>query len=244
MKSKKRKALRIIAISLFAFIILLFGGFYIYTLDYYRADDTAVAAMAVTDITIVTVSESTIFYPSPDKDIKAAFIFYPGGKVESTAYNPLLTQLTQEGLTCILVKMPFNLAVFNIDAADSVFKLLPEIKTWYIGGHSLGGAMASSYIENNSDKLSGLILLGAYPVNESSIPTIVVYGSEDMNLDLSKLTSIKNVVEIMGGNHAQFGNYGLQKGDGTAVISREEQQTQAVDTLMAFINETNKYRPL
>ncbi|NTW09008.1 MAG: alpha/beta hydrolase, partial [Anaerolineaceae bacterium] len=37
---------------------------------------------------------------------------------------------------------------------------------------------------------------------------------------------------IEGGNHAQFGNYGPQPGDGTATISTAEQQSQAVDLMV------------
>lgn len=240
MKTKRRKTVRIVLISIITFFVFLFGGFYIYTLDYYRADDLAVAALAPTAVSIEKKNKVTIIYPSPVKDTKTALIFYPGGKVEDLAYTPFLEQLANEGLTCVLVKMPFNLAVFDVNAADTIYDLLPGINKWYIGGHSLGGAMASSYVGKNSDKLSGLILLGAYPVNDSSIPTLAIYGSEDIKLDLNKLTGVKNLLEIMGGNHAQFGNYGPQKGDGIASISREDQQLQAVDAIMAFITDTSK----
>jgi hypothetical protein len=238
-KSKKHKKLRIVLFSILAFLILLTGGFYIYTLDYYRADDTAASAMAATDVTIVSAGSDFVFYPAADKDLHTALIFYPGGKVEYTAYTPLLVQLTQEGLTCVLVKMPFNLAVFDSNAADKIYQLLPSIKNWYIGGHSLGGAMASSYVGKNGDKLTGLILLGAYPVNNSSLPTLAVYGSEDVKLNTGKLAGVADVVKITGGNHAQFGNYGAQKGDGTASITWEEQQEQAVAAIVRFIGTVN-----
>ena len=240
MKEKKRNKLKITLISILAFLVVLIGGFYIYTIYYYSADSTAVTALAATDLTIKTQGNDIIFYPKKDKDLNTALIFYPGGKVEDTAYAPLLSQLAREGLTCVVVKMPFNLAVFSINAADQVYALLPEIKHWYIGGHSLGGVMASSYVWKNSTKLSGLVLLGAYPINSSSLPTLVVYGSEDKNLDKSKLAGVKNVVEIMGGNHANVGNYGVQFGDGKATITREDQQAQTVTAIMNFINDKTK----
>ena len=79
-------------------------------------------------------------------------------------------------------------------------------------------------------KLDGLILLGAYPINDADIPTIAIYGSEDMGLDEAKLAAAQVKYEILGGNHAYFGNYGEQKGDGTASITRDSQQEQAVIT--------------
>jgi len=172
-------------------------------------------------------------------DNETGLIFYPGGKVEAAAYYPLLDKLSKNGITCVLLKMPFNLAVFDIDAADKVYESLPDIENWYISGHSLGGAMASSYIEGNSDKLNGLILLGAYPINNEQLVTLAIYGSEDLGLDKSKLSSMKNVFEIIGGNHAYFGNYGEQKGDGKATISRDEQQKITVDEIIEFINLNN-----
>ena len=238
MKQKKKKKLKIILLSFLAVLILLFGGFYVYTLDYYRTSGHAAQTLAgLNDQQVEMIGDTIIFYPDKPLDSGSALIFYPGGKVEYTAYVPLLEQLAQRGLTCVLVKMPFNLAVFGINRADSVYAELPEIKDWYLAGHSLGGAMASSYAGKNSDKLDGLILLGAYPVNDSDIPTIAIYGSEDINLDRTKLVNTANQVEIVGGNHAYFGDYGEQKGDGIATISREEQQKQAVDAIMRFIND-------
>jgi predicted esterase len=194
--------------------------------------------MAMADQNIGRQEHISVFRPAADHDKHTAFVFYPGGKVAHDAYAPLMQKLTLEGVTCVLVKMPFNLAVFDTNAAERVFQLLPDIQNWYIGGHSLGGAMASSYAGANSDKLKGLVLLAAYPLNTSELPTLTVYGSEDSVLDKSKLDGLNNVLEITGGNHAYFGDYGEQKGDGTASITREEQQTQTVAAIVRFIDET------
>ena len=36
-----------------------------------------------------------------------------------------------------------NLAVLDMNAADSIPERFSEVTDWYIGGHSLGGAMAA-----------------------------------------------------------------------------------------------------
>lgn len=231
---RKRKSFKG-AIIVIIIIGILFGGFYIYTLDYYRVDVTDIKELESSKVRIESNDQLTFFYPDENTDRSTAFIFYPGGKVEYTAYSPLLVKLAEKGITGILVKMPFNLAVFNINAADKIFNDLPEIKNWYIGGHSLGGAMASSYASNNSESMKGLILLAAYPVNDISMPVLAVYGSNDGVLDITKLQNIKSLVEIEGGNHAYFGNYGEQGGDGIATITREEQQEETVAVIMDFI---------
>jgi delta-lactam-biosynthetic de-N-acetylase len=235
MGKKFRKSLKILMISLLAVLIILCGGFYIYTLDYYRADNTAHEVMDKSS-NIETTGNLTVFRADATTSKNVGLIFYPGGKVEAIAYAPFLKALSDKGVTCVLVKMPFNLAVFNINAADSIIKKFPEVTKWYLGGHSLGGAMASSYVNKNSSKLQGLILLGAYPINDSTIPTIAIYGSEDIMLDKSKLTTVKNKLELVGGNHAHIGNYGEQKGDGTASMPREEQQAKTVDAILEFIS--------
>ncbi|WP_199925772.1 alpha/beta hydrolase [Paenibacillus bouchesdurhonensis] len=240
MQSKAKKRLKITAISILAFLLLVVGVFYIYTLDYYRADEAAVQAIAGEENSVVSKDKMWIFYPEKQQASDTAMIFYPGGKVEATAYAPLLEQLSREGITCILVKMPFNLAVFDINAADHVFEQFPEVKRWYISGHSLGGAMASSYASKHIDKLEGMILLGAYPVGPTELPMLAIYGSEDMILDTTKLGDVPNQYVIEGGNHAYFGNYGEQDGDGMASIAREEQQRQTVEGIITFILEEEK----
>ncbi|MHB1150786.1 MAG: alpha/beta fold hydrolase [Eubacteriales bacterium] len=236
METKIKKLLKTIMISLIIFIALLSVVFYIYTLDYYRADDLIIETLAADNTDIEKQGDFTVFYPATEVDRNIGFIFYPGGKVEDTAYFPLLMKLSQSGITYILVKMPFNLAVFNITAADGVYEMLPNIKRWYIGGHSLGGAMASSYAKKNKDIINGLILLAAYPVSSMDLPVIAIFGSEDMVLDKTKISENLNQFEIQGGNHAYFGNYGEQKGDGAASITRDEQQLQAVGAVLEFID--------
>lgn len=230
----RKRAGRYILLALLALIVFLGIAFYAYVNDYRYADETATALL--NSESIQQEGNLTILTPDADSSTGMGFIFYPGGKVEETAYLPLLERLREGGVTVVLVKVPLRLAVFDIKAADKVYDAVPGITRWFIGGHSLGGAMASSYVAGNEDKLSGLILLGAYPVNDSPISTLCIYGSEDIMLDKTKLEGVANVLRIEGGNHAQFGNYGLQEGDGTATMSREEQQSIAAEAMLAFIN--------
>ncbi len=232
-KKTPKKALKIVLISFLALVVVLGVGFLIYVSDYYKADDVALAIL--NEANGIRVEDNlTILSPSTPSD--TALIFYPGGKVEHSAYLPILDKLRQQGITAVLVKMPFNLAVFDAKAADKVFDKLPEIKNWYIGGHSLGGAMASDYASKNKEKVKGLILLGAYIYGDyPADDALTVYGT--FNSDLEKnIDYTENIVIIEGGNHAQFGNYGKQKGDPDGTISADDQQNIAVDAIMDFIS--------
>ncbi|BCN30672.1 alpha/beta hydrolase [Anaeromicropila herbilytica] len=237
---KSRKILKRIGIGVLIVILALFSAFFIYTLNYYKADQTAKSVSKEMGSRMVEKNNRIIYYPEKEKDLKTGFIFYPGGKVEPKAYSPLLMKLSNEGITCILAKMPFKLAVFHSNAANKIYKDYPEIENWYIGGHSLGGAMASKCASDGTSSIwKGLILLGAYPVGDIEVPSLTLYGSEDKVLNKSKLTH-KNEFEISGGNHAYYGNYGEQKGDGKASITREEQQKIVVDKIMNFIDSNQK----
>ena len=172
-----------------------------------------------------------------------ALLFYPGGKVEATAYLPLLTTLAQDGVDCFLLKMPLNLAIFKIDAAAPIQDAY-AYDHWYVGGHSLGGVCAAMYAAKNADRLSGLILLAAYSTKplDRRLSVLELHGSEDRVLDMEKLEAAKKNLpasalseELPGGNHAQFGDYGPQKGDGVATVTREEQTRWTAEQIEGLI---------
>ena len=197
-----------------------------------RADEIALEVLA-RDGGVTVQDDLTVLSPSYPTD--TGLIFYPGAKVEGTAYLPLLDQLRQTGLTCVLVEMPFHLAIFDADAAEDVMEQFPDIQHWYIAGHSLGGAMASQFAADHPDEIDGLILLGAYLYGDyPPEDTLTVYGSLNQSVE-DEIDYTENVVEIQGGNHAQFGNYGPQKGDAPATISAEEQQARTVEAVAEFI---------
>ena len=228
----RRKQWKIAAGILLAILVLIAGGFFWYVSDYYRAEDVALEVLSAGD-NIEVRDDLTALSPSYPTD--TAVIFYPGAKVETAAYLPLLNQLRQTGLTCILVEMPFHLAIFDANAAEDVMEAFPDIQHWYMAGHSMGGAMASQFASERPDEVDGLILLGAYLYGDySPKDTLTVYGSLNQSVE-DKINYTENVVEIQGGNHAQFGNYGPQKGDLPAEVTAEEQQAQTVAAITDFI---------
>lgn len=219
-------------------ILALAAAFIIYTGDYYRADETALEALSQDANVSVAQTDYGWFFDGPSD--KEALIFYPGAKVEETAYAPFLRLLAEKGMDVCLVKMPFHLAFFGINKADELMKNY-DYASWYIGGHSLGGAMAASYAAENGEKLDGLILCAAYPTEEldDHLQEISLYGSEDKVLNLEKIDEGRAYApdmyvehKIEGGNHAQFGNYGEQDGDGTPLVTPAGQQAEAARVII------------
>ena len=232
-KQMPRRKKRLLAGGIVLLVLaVLAGAFFWYVSDYYPADEIALEVLAQ-DSSITVQGDLTILSPSYPAD--TAVIFYPGAKVEAEAYLPLLEQIRQTGVTCILVHMPFRLAIFDANAAEEVMEQFTEIQHWYIAGHSMGGAMASQFAADHPDQVDGLILLGAYIYGDyPPEKTLTVYGSLNQSVE-DNIDYTENVVEIQGGNHAQFGNYGPQKGDLPAAISAKEQQKQTVEAIAAFL---------
>ena len=102
--------------------------------------------------------------------------------------------------------------------------------------YDLGQSVRDVYKrQEHLDEVDGLILLGAYLYGDyPPEDTLTIYGSLNQSVE-AKIDYKENVVEIEGGNHAQFGNYGPQKGDLPATISAEEQQAQTVEAISNFI---------
>lgn len=236
-KKEKRKVILLVIVL----IIMAAGAWYINR--YYHAEHPKIAIQS-TDQVRVTKTNTGYFYDGPGED--TALIFYPGAKVEDRAYAPLLKQLASQGIDCYLVHMPGNLAIFGINKADQVMKKA-SYDHWYLAGHSLGGAMAAAYADKNSEKLDGLIFLAAYTtkdLSDTKLKVLSLYGSEDQVVNTEKIAEGRKLVPksyteycIPGGNHAQFGEYGAQKGDGEAEITEQEQWDITVQKILQWMKE-------
>ena len=228
-------------------LALIFGACAAYLSDYYRADAPAIAAFLEQGSSWKEEPNGNLVFGPQDAEV--GFIFYPGGKVEHTAYLPLAHLLAEQGILCVIAEMPFRLAVLDMNAADAVMRDYPSVTDWYIGGHSLGGSMAASYAAANTDAVRGLVLLGAYStadLSTSAVSVLSLYGSEDGVMNREKYEDCKsnlpkNFTEILieGGNHAGFGLYGEQAGDGAATLSGEEQIRLTADAILNMIQGEN-----
>lgn len=240
--SRKRKRI----IILIMVVAVLFAACAIYVSDYYHADMSAIEDMEFASELSVeseTWEDGTLVF-TPE-EAETGLIFYPGGKVEHSAYTPLMEALASEGILCVLVEMPFRLAVLDMNAAEGIPEAFPEVERWYLGGHSLGGSMAASYLASHTEDFDGLILLGSYSTADLSgteLSVLSVYGSEDGVLNREKYAEYRpNLPEgftetvVEGGNHAYFGAYGEQDGDGTATVTPAEQLRQTVEAILTLL---------
>ena len=241
MKSRANRALALFILTVY----LLVGGFYLYVSDYYRADEVSIDVYVTSEeIEERELGDGSIAYIPTE--YTAGVIFYPGGKVDHTAYEPLMRALAERGILAVLVRMPHNLAVLKSNAADGITEQFLTVEKWYMAGHSLGGSMAASYIAKHRGEFDGLILLAAYStadLSASGFEVASIYGSLDgvMNRDkygeyLINLPADLSETVIDGGNHAGFGMYGEQKGDGKATLTATEQIELTAEIIKNFVN--------
>lgn len=240
-----KKTLKVLLVGFVALLVIITMGF-IGWASFPLGPGSAANDSMIPDsrVTVETSPGWITFLPS-SINASTGFIFYPGGRVDYRSYAPLLKPLAERGFLVVLVRMPLSLAVFSPQKADEVINAYPEITTWAVGGHSLGGAMAANYSYTNPKAAKGLVLWASFPASSNSladqpIKAVSIFGSRDGEVEkieasYNLLPADTNWVRIEGGNHAQFGDYGLQPGDGEAAISPQEQWQQVIAATAAFL---------
>ena len=237
------KAKKIIVRALLS-IVIIFGlmiiGLTIYSSGSYihLSDmDTAIESLNLDQVTITENSQSIQYIVD---NPKMNVIFIPGGLVEPESYKYLASSIALNGYNVTIVKVVFNLAILT--PKSSLKYINPDLVNVLIG-HSLGGVVASM-AASGKESVSKVIMLGSYPIKDlSDKDTLLITAEHDEGMDIDKFNDSlqylneQNVIfNIEGGNHAQFGWYGPQKGDGTADITTLSQQNIVANQILSFLN--------
>lgn len=201
--------------------------------------------------------------PKNENQGTTGIVFYPGGLVDAHAYIQPLQDLVMEGYPVLIIKVTGNLAIFDAGKAARFRKQLP-VERWIIGGHSLGGVIASYDVRDEPSAYAGLFIWASFSGEEADLSNwegavLSLSGEKDgltlaTDIQANKVYLPTPVVvediatfptestlgstiyhEIQGANHAQFGSYGAQNGDGEASISEQQQQYQIIAFMRAFL---------
>jgi pimeloyl-ACP methyl ester carboxylesterase len=247
----KRIVIRVLA-GLALLIMLASAGFVIWALDANELGADAAAALnSDADVTVQTEGDQIVFTPAAAEAV-TGLIFYPGGRVDYRAYAPVLRRVAEAGYPVILLRVPLNLAVFDVNRAGEVKQAHPQIRNWVVAGHSLGGSMAAAYAYQQPEAVDGLVMWAAYPAESNDLsarplPVLSISAANDGLATPDKIAASRaflpastQFVVVEGGNHAQFGDYGQQDGDGQAQIPAEEQWAQVAQATIAFMEQINR----
>ena len=240
-KKKKNKLLRNIILTILTITVI---GFIMFISNEYSPQQNALNALE-SDSKVNVVIDDNIKFTPVNVETTKGFILYPGALVESESYSPFAREIAEKGYEVIVVDTLLNLPILSSNKGEKIIEENPHITDWVIGGHSLGGIVASN-IAGDSTAIDGVVLLASYPMNEKlkeiNMNTISIWGSKDgvINFDnliesKEKLPQDTNYVEIEGGNHAQFGDYGHQKGDNEALIDAQTQLSITTSNVLTFL---------
>lgn len=245
-RQKKRKINKNIFKAVAVVVIIALVGSLAWLLNAYEPQDVARENLVSNSEVKVVEGDITEFIP---KDVvsNTGVIIYPGARIDVKAYAPLANRLAQNGYKVFAVDMPFNMAIFSSHKADKVIEENKDIENWIIVGHSLGGAMATNAISTNN-KIKGIVYLASYPsgdkIKDSGAKVLSIWGSKDGVINFDNMIKAKEdlpkdteYVEIEGGNHSAFGDYGLQKGDTKSIIPENKQLDITVESICNFISD-------
>lgn len=169
-------------------------------------------------------------------------VFIPGAKVEAEGYIATFADsVVDDGLTVVITRPWLNLAFFDPRPLSSFTDLAPDVSSWAVGGHSLGGVRACQ-LATDAD---ALVLFASYCANDlsaSGLPVLSLSGSEDGLSTPQKIADARDelpadatFVEIPGASHASFGAYGPQAGDGIPTADPADVDRIIADELAGFL---------
>lgn len=232
-RARSRRWFRAAGITALLLVVLLVVGLVVWSRTGVMAAEPRPLQSVQEDpgIAFSEEDDAVVLRPTASTAGATGLVFYPGAKVAPEAYAARLSRLvTQDGMTVVVVKPWLNLALFDRRDLTTFTGLAPAVHSWLVGGHSMGGVRACQVADD--DAVAGLLLLASYcaaDLSGSSLPVLSISGREDglstpekVGRARDTLPADAELVEVDGANHASFGDYGAQPGDGTATISDEE----------------------
>ncbi len=243
-----KKFWRFLFLGLLTLLVISTAGFFVWANTPPKPETQALDSLQSTqDVQYEKINGWMTFSPT-DSLAETGLILYPGGRVDYRSYAPHARAIAQRGFSVVVVPMPLNFAFLGVNRANDVINAFPTIENWAVGGHSLGGAMAAEFADANLDRVDGLVLWASYPaggtdLSNSGLAVISITASndglatrQDILNSYDQLPQNSVFLEIQGGNHAGFGWYGAQNGDGPLEITKTDQQAQVVAATAEFLN--------
>lgn len=255
MRSPRWKVIRRVWITFGIVATILFNGWMLFSSRAKGFDKRILSSDE--RVQVRESSEEIVFEPIAGR-APAGLIFFPGGMVDPEAYSPLARAVAEEGYETVIIKLPFRRAFLEsqevevVERARLVMERDRGTRGWVVAGHSRGGVIACRVAATHPSLPAALVLLGtSHPVDRDlsglRFPVTKIYATNDGLATVEKVEATRGNlpvatrwVKIEGGNHGQFGWYGRQFGDEKATISREEQHTQTVETLLGVLREVSQ----
>lgn len=244
-RRRRRRILTVVGLSVLTVLVIAVSVFLSWANDTFAAEPAGLAAVQEdTRVELDDRGDVVILTPTGESDGRG-LVFLSGAKVEPQAYAATFQEVAAEGTTVVIVKPFLNLAILERRPLDAFTDLVPGVDSWAVGGHSMGGVKACSYAETG--EVDALVLLASYCsgdalADSTDLDVLSVSGTQDglatpekIDDSLDDLPATTTVVRIDGASHAQFGDYGVQPGDGTPTISDDAARESITEALVPFL---------
>ena len=140
-KTKRKTVCRIILIMLATVIALSAVIIGMCLFNQRPAVQTLAAYQSTYADVVITVADGggVEILPQGTESPETGIIFYVGAQIKPSAYISLLARIAEEGYACFVPNLTFNMAALEPKAADDIIVAHPEIQSWILAGHSMGG---------------------------------------------------------------------------------------------------------
>ncbi|MBR8741764.1 alpha/beta hydrolase [Nocardiopsis sp. MG754419] len=235
-------------VALLLVAVLAFLG---WALTPYRAEAEPLARAEGDPAVEVSRGEDSVVLTPTAEPSGTGIVFYPGARVEPDAYVASWAPVVAAtGVTVVVPHVRLHLALLDQARAESAVREAPDVDTWYLGGHSMGGAFAAQHLGGGDSDTdwTGLVLWASYAVDSAELAAredlrvLSVAGGRDEVLPPAEIEERRSalpadalMVTIEDMNHAQFGAYGEQSGDGEPQASTAEAHEELAAVTTDFL---------
>lgn len=234
------------ALGLFAVVVLGATGFFVWAKTPMSATAASLAAVADDDrVDVSSTPDTVVMRPAATSASGQGLVFVAGARVDPQAYEQVFAGLVATGVTVVIERPVLGFGILDPRPLSTFTDLAPEVDVWAVGGHSLGGVRACRYAADDAS-VDALVLFGSYCATtdlsgDDDLAVLSLGGSRDGLSTPEKIARYRDmlpagatVVELDGTNHAQFGSYGEQPGDGEATVSDREAHELVTGRLTSF----------
>lgn len=242
-RGRTRRVVGIVGASIGALFVLAVVGFVIWANLTYSAEPGPLASVAHDERVEVAERDGAVVM-TPSQGVEASgLIFFAGAKVEPEAYQATFRETVAAGRTVVIVQSFLNLPLFETRPLSDFTGLAPEVDTWAVGGHSMGGVKACMFAESEPDDVAALVLFASYCADDAlagrdDLDVLSLSATNDglatpakIGASVADLPADTRFEAIEGAVHAQFGAYGEQPGDGRPTISDDQARAKITEAL-------------
>ncbi|WP_291045323.1 alpha/beta hydrolase [Herbiconiux sp.] len=239
---RRHPVLRTTAAAIATALVLAVAAFLVYAHITFAAERAPVEALAADPAVTTEWTYDHVILTPADPD-GTGLVFLAGAKVDPLAYADKLSGVAASGTTIVVVRPVLNFAIAEFRTLEAFTSLAPDVEEWFVGGHSLGGVKACQYAADPA--VTGLVLFASYCAGDESglgKPVLSLSGENDGLSTPAKIEASRDAlpsdtifVQLPGATHAQFGDYGLQPGDGAATTTDAAVRSEITAALTDFI---------